>query len=193
MCSVDECEKRKAAKGLCSKHYSRLVRTGTTDRGKRWVGPAHERFWAKVDKTSDPNGCWLWTAAVDSSGYGTFNDGDKTYSAHRVVWSGINMCPMPPRWLDVDHLCYVPACVNPEHLRLVTHVQNIENKQGLLRNNKSGYQGVSWSKAASKWVATVGHKGKCIHLGCFDDPREAAEVAKAARLKLQTHNERDRK
>src|SRR5687767_7716007 len=44
--------------------------------------PCLERFWAKIDKSNGAESCWIWLAGVDSSGYGTFSDGDKTFSAH---------------------------------------------------------------------------------------------------------------
>lgn len=28
-----------------------------------------DRFWEKADKVSSPNGCWLWTGAIFSTGY----------------------------------------------------------------------------------------------------------------------------
>ena len=41
-----------------------------------------ERFWAKVDKSGE---CWLWTAALDSHGYGQLMfPGNRPIKAHRV-------------------------------------------------------------------------------------------------------------
>lgn len=51
--------------------------------------PLAERFWAKVQKSSDPDGCWLWTGATYSNGYGHIGEGGqshRTLSAHRVAW-----------------------------------------------------------------------------------------------------------
>lgn len=31
-----------------------------------------DRFWSKVDKTTDPDGCWLWTKCLNKDGYGIF-------------------------------------------------------------------------------------------------------------------------
>lgn len=84
-----------------------------------------ERFWAKVDKTSSPNGCWLWTAALWPNGYGHFVMPTHHALAHRVSWELING-PIPDE-TDVLHNCPNgdnKACLNPEHLWLGTQHDN---------------------------------------------------------------------
>lgn len=78
-------------------------------------------FWAKVQKT---DGCWLWTAHVDQSGYGKFGNGKHgTTCAHRIAYE---LCVGPiPAGLELDHLCRVRHCVNPRHLEAVTHSENV--------------------------------------------------------------------
>lgn len=74
----------------------------------------------------DNSGCWIWRAAkVPGRGltYGQFYNGDKTELAHRFsyrVFKGTI-----PHKITVDHICRVPLCVNPEHLRLLTMRDNI--------------------------------------------------------------------
>ena len=75
------------------------------------------------------NGCWQWTAALDRSGYGRFGVSGATRSerrmrlAHRVSYE-THVSPIP-EGLDLDHLCGNRACVNPEHLEPVPHVENM--------------------------------------------------------------------
>lgn len=78
-----------------------------------------ERFWSKVDKTDT---CWLWTASK-SQGYGQFWDGKKMQYAHRVAYQFSG--GIIPRGLVIDHLCRITSCVNPKHLEVVTHKENI--------------------------------------------------------------------
>lgn len=76
------------------------------------------RFWPKVDKNG-PNGCWLWTAARQSSnGYGRFGISRGIVRfAHRVVWE-MERGPIPDGY-EIDHLCRNTSCVNPDHLEPV--------------------------------------------------------------------------
>lgn len=79
------------------------------------------RFWAKVEKTDQ--GCWLWTGAL-TCGYGAFGIGRKMYRAHRVAYT-LQHGPIPGELDDMDHLCRVSRCCNPDHLEPVTHGENL--------------------------------------------------------------------
>lgn len=84
--------------------------------------PHKTRFWAKVDKAG-PGGCWLWTAAIDTHGYGAFRLEGRTVKAHRLAVE-LERGPIPDG-LVIDHLCRVRHCVNPGHLEPVTNRENI--------------------------------------------------------------------
>lgn len=78
----------------------------------------------------EPNtGCWLWTASSNRQGYGYFSIGRKIRGAHRASWE-LHRGPIPDGMV-LDHLCRVPSCVNPDHLRVVTpRVNTLENSLG---------------------------------------------------------------
>ena len=88
-----------------------------------------KRFWSKVDKTSSPYGCWLWTASTTPSGYGQFWYKETICRANRISWE-IHK-GMIPDGLHVHHNCPGgdnPVCVNPDHLWLGTDQDNNTDK-----------------------------------------------------------------
>lgn len=93
--------------------------------------PALLRFWPKVRKTET---CWLWTASVGPSGYGRFYDGEAAVKAHRYGFALANG-PIPPGLL-VLHDCDTPSCVNPSHLRLGTHLDNMADMRERQRQTR---------------------------------------------------------
>jgi len=79
-----------------------------------------QRFMAKVKITE---GCWFWIGAKHELGYGVFWEGGRLHGAHRVAFAHWRFpCPADK---ELDHLCRVPACVNPAHLEPVSHAENV--------------------------------------------------------------------
>lgn len=179
ICSIDGCNAPARGLGYCSKHYARFKRTGTTDR----KGTVAERFWECVDKSGD---CWLWTAALKGDGYGSLLHNGSIKTAHRVAYE-LTHGPIPDG-LDLDHMCHNKRCVRPEHLRPVTHGQNMQNRKGANRNSKSGIRGVSWISAARRWKVDVGFQKNHYHGGYFTNIEDAERAAHELRDKLFTHH-----
>lgn len=129
MCSVDGCPNVALARLLCQKHYMRWYTTGTVE----LPAPvsSDDRFWSKVNKQGpipeyrpDLGGCWLWLGHKEPGGHGVFwLDGANT-PAHRFSYESLVGATLPWPAHHIDHLCRVPACVNPEHLELVTAREN---------------------------------------------------------------------
>ncbi len=80
-----------------------------------------ERFFAKVAKG---DGCWLWTGATDAR-YGTIWANGKNRKAHIVSYE-LHVGAVPPG-LEVMHKCDTPRCVNPDHLTVGTHADNLRD------------------------------------------------------------------
>lgn len=179
-CTVEGCTTvTKRNRRLCSAHQHRKRRYGDP-LGKPATKTPQERFWEKVDKTGE---CWLWQGYISHNGYGRFAPSDTIYQAHRLAYE---WCVGPiPEGIQIDHICHVRNCVNPEHLRLATVKQQKENILPL-RNNTSGYRGVH-RRPNGKWKAQVNHNKVAYVVGYYDTPEEAAEAAKTKRQELFTH------
>lgn len=97
---------------------------------------AMERVLAKVEVTGF---CWLWTAAKTSDGYGLTTLYGRAECAHRAVW--MLLMGEIPKGLQLDHLCEVRDCVNPDHLEPVTKRENarrMADRRGWLHGRGDG-------------------------------------------------------
>jgi hypothetical protein len=99
-----------------------------------------ERFLRQIAPTQlvpELGPCWLWTGAI-SKGYGRFGItiAFKSYrmlQAHR--WAYEYWIGLIPAGLELDHLCRVRACVNPNHLEPVTTRINLLRGRGISARN----------------------------------------------------------
>ena len=80
------------------------------------------RFFDKFDKVD--SGCWEWNATL-RNGYGALKVEKKTCGAHRVSWMIHN--GNIPSGVCICHRCDNPKCVNPAHLFMGTHSDNMKD------------------------------------------------------------------
>lgn len=118
------------------------------------------------------------TGAGSTTRYGVIRIDDVLYRTHRLAW-----LYMTGEWPshDIDHRDLDRSNNRWSNLRLATKSTNGANRKRQ-KNNQSGYKGVFWSTAASKWTAQIAVKGRSKHLGLFADP-ESAHAAYAAAAK----------
>lgn len=117
----------------------------STDLSSRKLA-GHPRWWIRghANKISGPDyevqdrgyktPCWIWRKAGHTSPYGQKygtlrRPGESVpVSAHRYMWEKHRGAVAPG--LDLDHLCRVTLCVNPDHLEPVTHAENVRRGRG---------------------------------------------------------------
>ena len=95
------------------------------------------RFSDKVDTSAGNESCWLWKAGKDRGGYGTFKLASLTRIAHRIMFTLITAEEIPDD-LHCLHSCDTPTCVQPRHLFLGTHTDNM---QDMMRKDRCGHAG----------------------------------------------------
>ncbi len=91
-----------------------------------------DRFWEKVDVRGE-NECWEWTGGK-RAGYGRMRKGRKQVGAHCVSWEIHN--GELPAGFQALHDCDNPGCVNPGHLFLGTHGDNMADRNTKGRSAK---------------------------------------------------------
>jgi hypothetical protein len=127
-CQMEGCTVAVKARGLCARHYQRLLVHGDPNVNlspRRELSPA-ERYESSIDRTSTPDGCHLWLLPPGSNGYGRFKSNKVTHYAHR--WGYEHLFGPIPEGLVVRHICDVKLCQNPDHWLLGSHADNIRDR-----------------------------------------------------------------
>lgn len=128
-----------------------------------------ERFLQYVEH--DPNGgCWLWSGAMSSNGYGVFTIKGKNVPAHRY---SVRAFMGEIGTNHVLHSCDVRLCVNPGHLSLGSMSDNMQDaaRKGRLRRSNKRFERIPdglMSEAIRRVVAGESKRGVGRSLGIPD-------------------------
>lgn len=114
----------------------------------------------------------------DNIGYLSARMDDKLYFLHRIAWLYVK--GYFPEY-QIDHKNGIRDDNRFTNLRHVTNSCNMQNTKKYC-TNKSGFPGVHWHKAASKWAARLTINYKESHLGCYEEVLDAALARLTAEL-----------
>jgi len=139
------------------------------------------KFWNSIEKRE--NGCWDWKKGRDTSGYGLFCKENKHLRAHRKSYE-IHYGDIP-EGKYVCHTCDRPMCVNPAHLFLGTHKDNMDdmNKKG--RGNAGRAHFRKYSREQCHKVISLRKQGKL-----FREIAEVVGIPEHACKRISKHPER---
>lgn len=129
-CRVDGCSGRVSGKGLCNKHYQRLLRNGDPLAGRTEEGE-QRRFYTEVVLNYEGDDCFTWPYHRNQFGYGMMPKevGRGRVSVSRSVCRDINGPPPTPKHFAC-HSCGNGrlGCVSKKHLRWGTQSENEADK-----------------------------------------------------------------
>lgn len=135
-------------------------------------------------------------ALVDDEDFEMLNQHNWSATRNKKVWYAMRKQGTPTGRRSIKmHQMLFPGAVEIDHknrdgldnrrcnLRPATGSQNMANR-GMMKNNTSGYVGVSPHRQSGKWRAVIRCLGRYESLGLFYDPKEAAKVYNERAKKL---------
>ena len=132
-CRMDDCETKAISQGLCDMHYTRLRRHGDPavirNADRKLDGAARlERYGWTVAAA----GCWEFNGPT-RHGYGQISiRGNRSAVASRVAYE--SWVGEIGEGMFVCHRCDNPICINPSHLFLGTHDENMDDCRTKMRH-----------------------------------------------------------
>ena len=181
-CCVPGCDRPQKRRTYCNAHLLRLERTGNVqaDRPLRHAPTAEERdnIAARILEqcVHTDTGCIEWTGLA-KFGYGRISWQGKGWMVHRAMWTYLvgpipaGNAPDESAW-TLDHLCFNRACVNIEHLEVVSRIENTRRAGGLPKANDAHRRII-----AAKGDPEHGTLPRYVRLKCRCDLCRAANAA----------------
>ena len=124
LCSIDGCGREHDARGWCQMHYKRWKRHGGPQKMSLSRRPVTWEYLLSCSVVNEATGCIVWQKCLNG-GYGWLRRNGEEIRTHRLSYK-LNVGPIP-QGLHVLHHCDNPPCINPDHLFLGTHADNMKD------------------------------------------------------------------
>ena len=176
ICSIDGCERVHYGRGWCQKHYQRWRANGDSLVARQYMDP-EEAFVAYARRQG---ACLVWTGSIHHTGYGSLRVDGRSVQAHRYAWERVHG-PIPDGMV-IDHTCWNKACVNVDHLRLASYLENGRYRNGPQSSKRDGARNVY--REGNRWRVIIGYHNKLLRFGTYQSLDEAIAVAEKNRREL---------
>ncbi len=156
--------------------------------------PPFIRLYKKISTSGD---CWVWTGQTGSSGYGQIKAFGKMVSCHRLSYE-LNKGPIP-KGLEVMHSCDNGICINPDHLTVGTHLENMRDmiaKERRVQGKSNAAKGVNKNQShqvvvLGKPYGSLNEAERCLNLGSGtvaywikNSPQKARRITKQEYMRM---------
>jgi hypothetical protein len=162
LCSVEGCGKPYSSRGYCRFHHSRWYQTGNALtpllQAPRYATNDIQTLRAYLKHAGEPqeSGCINWKFAANNSGYGTkWYKGVKTGSHVLAYKAFVDESFEQSSALVIMHSCDNRRCINPEHLKAGTSVDNIQDAISKGRINRDNPHSIGAMNPKAKLTEAV--------------------------------------
>ncbi len=193
-CTIEGCDRKHWAKGMCQRHYSQIYSNGQiSQRTRSDLNEVTIKGDLCIIQAYDRQDIPTVQILIDAEDYDrirkykwyTKNNHGHTRALNTQVGylSRFIMGVTDPK-IQVDHINHDTLDNRKRNLRLCSHPENQRNMTVNRKNNVSGYKGVHWDRRRNKWSVQIKINGSNIYIGSFNSKEQAALAYNQAAIKF---------
>jgi len=172
-------------KSITADEVRKLVDYDYTTGGLIWLPRSREHFASdKSCKTWNTRFAGKIAGSPTDKGYRRICLLDRSYKEHHIVWI---YCHGRKHVGQIDHINHNGRDNRIENLREISGNSENQKNAALDKRNKSGVNGVRWSKNRKRWLAQIKSEGKAYNLGEYTSFDEAVAARQSANVKYGFH------